>query len=68
MALTVEQIDTAIDKILTTGQSASVDGVNYTAASLSTLWAMRKRAVADQSRSSGKRPVFRSFNMSGAAS
>ncbi len=68
MALSVAQIDTAIGKILTSGQSVSIDGVQYTKANLFALWEIRKRLAQDESRSKGRRPVFRAFNLSGAAS
>ncbi len=67
MALTVAQIDAAIADILEGGQSATVDGVTYTKANLATLWTLRRGVEETTARSSGKRPVFRSFNMSRAS-
>lgn len=67
MALTLSQIDTAIAEVLTKGQSTAMDGTSYTRASLSTLLEMRKTTAGMEPRTSGARPVFRSFNMSGAA-
>jgi hypothetical protein len=63
MALTVAQIDEAIAAILTTGQSVAVDGVSYTRASLSTLQAMRDRALTVNAKST--RPTIRAMNFSG---
>ena len=52
MALTVSQIDTAIEAILTTGQSVTVDGVTYTRADLGRLQELRKTLQAEESVSS----------------
>jgi len=68
MAVSVEQIDAAITAVLTTGQSVSVDGMTYSKANLASLWDLRRQVAGDTSRSGGRRPIFRSFNMSGAAS
>jgi hypothetical protein len=67
MALTLAQIDTAIADVLTKGQSTSMDGVTYTRANLNALMQMRQMQSGTEPRTTGKRPVFRSFNMSGAA-
>lgn len=48
MALTVSQIDTAIEAILTTGQSVTVDGVTYTRADLGRLQELRKTLQAEE--------------------
>lgn len=48
MALTVLQIDTAIEGILTTGQSVTVDGVTYTRADLGRLQELRKTLQAEE--------------------
>ncbi len=61
MALTVEAIDTAIEKILTTGQSVSVDGMTYTAANLSQLRELRMQLKAEGRVST--RPTGRAFNI-----
>jgi len=42
MALTLEQVETAIEQILLTGQSTSVDGMSLTQASLPGLRELRK--------------------------
>jgi hypothetical protein len=43
MALTLEFVETTIEQVMATGQSTSVDGMSYTAASLPHLWEMRKQ-------------------------
>lgn len=48
MALTVLQIDTAIEGILATGQSVTVDGVTYTRADLGRLQELRKTLQAEE--------------------
>ena len=48
MALTVSQIDAAIEKILATGQSITVDGVQYTRADLGRLQELRSQVQAEQ--------------------
>lgn len=67
MALTVAQIDTAIEEVFTKGQSSSIDGTSYTRANVDALFKMREKISGIETRTSGARPVFRSFNMSGAA-
>lgn len=52
MALTVAQIDAAIEAILTTGQSFTVDGVTYTRADLGRLQDFRRQVQAEESVSS----------------
>jgi hypothetical protein len=42
MALTLAMVETAIEEILTTGQSIGMDGMTRTAASLPALREMRK--------------------------
>ena len=53
------QVNTAIETILTGGQSFSVDGVTYTQASLGALQALRAELMAQTSRAT--RPLFRAF-------
>ena len=48
MALTVSQIDTAIEAILTTGQAYTADGVSYTRADLGRLQELRKTVQAEE--------------------
>ncbi len=43
MALTLAVVEEAIEKLLTGGQSATVDGMSFTQASLSGLMEMRKQ-------------------------
>lgn len=48
MALTVAQIEDAITKILTTGQSVTIDGVTYTRASLDQLQTLRAAVQGEE--------------------
>jgi hypothetical protein len=66
MALTKAAVETAIEAILTTGQSVSIDGVSYSQANLSSLIAMRDTMEMTENRTDGNRPVFRGFNFTGA--
>lgn len=52
MALAVSQIDTAIEAILSTGQSVTVDGVTYTRADLGRLQELRRTVQAEEAVSS----------------
>jgi hypothetical protein len=63
MALTVAEIDTAIEKVLTRGQSVSVDGMTYSAANLASLQALRTKILAEDLQST--RPTARGFNFRG---
>lgn len=65
MAVTVESIDAAICSIQENGQSFTLDGVTYNAATLSTLYDYRDKLQDEEARSSGARPLFRAVNMSG---
>ena len=67
MALTLAQVDQAIEDILTKGQSTALDGTSLTRANLAGLTELRDRLQNTEPRTSGARPVFRSFSMSGAA-
>jgi len=62
MALTVAEVETAIQAIQTGGQSVTLDGMSYSAANLNTLMTLRNQLQRETDRSSG-RPVFRAFNM-----
>lgn len=64
MALTVSQIDTAIEAILTTGQSVTVDGVTYTRADLGRLQELRRTLQAEEA-VSGQGSIF-SRSLTGA--
>jgi hypothetical protein len=57
--MTLAQVNTAIEQILLTGQSGSVDGVAYSRASLSALESLRDRMMAQAGRAT--RPLFRAF-------
>ena len=57
--MTLAQVNTAIETILTGGQSYSVDGVTYSAANLGTLQSLRAEMMAQTSRTT--RPLFRAF-------
>ena len=63
--MTLAQVNTAIETILTGGQSFSVDGVTYTQASLGALQALRTEMMAQTGRTT--RPLFRAmrFNSMG---
>ena len=58
--MTLAQVNTAIETILSGGQSFSVDGVTYTQASLGALNAMREKLMTETGRST--RPVFRAMS------
>lgn len=63
MAITTAAIDAAINEIMTTGQSVSVDGVQYSKASLQSLIQLRDRILAGNAKAS--RPTIRAMNFSG---
>ena len=65
MAVTVESVDAAITSIQENGQSFTLDGVTYNAATLSTLYDYRQQLLNEEARSSGARPVFRMVNLGG---
>ena len=52
MALTIAQVDQAIEDILLTGQSYSRPGLTLTRANLPDLEKLRKRIIGDDARSS----------------
>jgi len=58
--VTLAQVNTAIETILTGGQSFSVDGVSYTQANLASLQALRAELMAATARTT--RPLFRAMN------
>jgi len=64
MALTVAEVETAIQTIQTAGQSVTIDGMTYSAANLKTLIDLRDKLQLATDRAS-TRPVFRAFKMSG---
>ena len=57
--MTLTQVNTAIETILTGGQSYSIDGMSYSAANLGTLRELRAEMMAQTSRAT--RPLFRAF-------
>ena len=63
--MTLAQVNTAIETILTSGQSFSVDGVTYSQANLGALQALRAEMMAQTARTT--RPLFRAmrFNSMG---
>ena len=62
MALTVAEVETAIQAIQTAGQSVTLDGMSYSAANLKTLMDLRDQLQQATDRADS-RPVFRAFNM-----
>lgn len=65
MALTLAVVETAIETIITTGQSFSVDGMTYSKANIALLWDARKQLKAEADRAS--RPTVRAFGFGGMA-
>jgi len=61
MALTLSTIETAIETLLSGGQSVTVDGMTYTRASLGALITMRDKLKHESDRST--RPTFRAVNL-----
>jgi len=57
--MTLTQVNTAIETILTSGQSYTIDGMSYSAANLGTLRELRTEMMAQTSRPT--RPLFRAF-------
>ena len=64
MALTVAEVETAIQAIETGGQNVTMDGMSYSAANLKTLIELRDKLQLATDRAS-TRPVFRAFKVSG---
>ena len=65
MAVTVTQIDEAISAVGESGQSFVLDGIQYTAGNLKTLWQMRQDLTEEAARSTGTRPTMRGIRFSG---
>lgn len=58
------KVETAIDEILTAGQSMSLDdGISYTRASLVQLQRYEKTLNGQIARASGRNPLFQSVKM-----
>ena len=62
MAVTVESIDAAITSIQENGQSFTLDGVTYNAATLSTLYDYRQQLQNEARRTDGTRTLIRGFS------
>ena len=67
-ALTAASVRAAINKILTTGERVSIGDISYSRASLPSLQNLLADLERREARADGGRPVFRGFNMRGAAS
>ena len=65
MAVTIAEVDTAIESVQTDGQSFSIDGQTYTKARLSELITLRESLGHDAGRSDGTRPTIRAVNFAG---
>ena len=65
MAITLATVDAAITAIQDEGQSIMVDGSMYTAANIGSLVTLRKQLQDETLRTSGNRPLFRRFKLSG---
>ena len=61
--MTLAQVNSAIETILTSGQTVSVDGMTYSRANLSALQSLRDKMMAEVSRTT--RPLFRAMNFTG---
>jgi len=61
--MTLAQVNTAIETILTGGQSVTIDGMTYTQANIGALTALREKMMAETGRAT--RPLFRGMNFSG---
>ena len=61
MALTLAGVESAIESLIEGAQTASLDGMTVTKASLPALWEMRKGLKAEGDRSA--RPTLRAFNI-----
>ena len=64
MSITLTEVETAITQIQTSGQSFTVDGINYSRANLSALIQLRDNLKGETDRSAGSRPTFRGFDFS----
>ena len=62
MALTVAELETAIQTVTTSGQSVTLDGMTYSAANLQTLVDLLNQVQQAADRASS-RPVFTAFKM-----
>lgn len=62
MALTVATVNTAIETIVSTGQSYSLDGVSFTKANLPSLVELRDKLILSESKTNKTRPTMRGFD------
>lgn len=66
MAVTQETIDSAINEVLTDGQSSTLGPMSKNRANLTALQEESERQAAKTARASlGGRPTFRAFNFTG---
>ena len=61
---TVTEIDAAITAITESGQSFVLDGIQYNAGNLKTLWQMREDIKEEAARTAGTRPTMRGIKLS----
>ena len=66
MAVLLPDVETAIEAIQTGGQSYTLEGFTYNAASLSALIELRDRLRREDTRSTGRRPVIRGVKLGSA--
>jgi len=62
MALTLDAVNTAIERIESGSQSFTLEGMTYSKANLSALITLRDRLLAENLRTNGTRPMFRAFS------
>jgi hypothetical protein len=67
MAITLADVESAINTILTSGQAVTVDGITYTAANLKTLQDMRAEIQKEALNTAKTRPAMRAFNFGSMA-
>ena len=66
--LTAAIVRAAIVKVLTTGERVTIGSISYSRATLPALQSLLTTLEQQEARATGARPVFRGFNMRGAAS
>ena len=62
MALDVATVETAIEAILETGQSFTVDGITYNRGNVDVLYKIRDGLTKEALNTAGTRPLMRAFN------
>jgi len=65
MAVDADKVDSAIEDVLTAGQSFMTDGIQNTLANLGSLDNIKQNENMNAGRKSGKRPLMRRCNMGG---